>query len=169
MTGITRRTFLRTLTLAGGAAAVAPALLRADAGTNPVQTPTAAPPSSLPAPPAKKWVTIGKLADYPVGHVAKVPVSTGAEKSSIFVSRIDDKTLKVFSAICPHRLCVINYDADAKYFQCPCHRARFDKFGQVLRGPAPSPLTPIPTRIEKDVIWVAPDVPKPPLLDDEDD
>lgn len=42
------------------------------------------------------------------------------------------------SAICTHLGCNVRPVADG--FTCPCHGSRFDRNGQVITGPAPSPL-----------------------------
>ena len=43
-------------------------------------------------------------------------------------------------AICPHKGCEVGFSAEEEVFVCPCHRARFDTTGKVLRGPAKTPL-----------------------------
>jgi Rieske Fe-S protein len=49
----------------------------------------------------------------------------------------------VFSAACPHLGCVVQWNADEKTFDCPCHGSRFSKEGVVLNGPAISGLKKI--------------------------
>lgn len=43
------------------------------------------------------------------------------------------------SAICPHLGCTIGRQGDG--FACPCHGSRFNRQGQVVNGPATTPLT----------------------------
>lgn len=52
-------------------------------------------------------------------------------------------TLHTCSAICSHLGCVVNWNEAEKSWDCPCHGARFDTQGQVLRAPAVSGLTPL--------------------------
>ncbi len=52
------------------------------------------------------------------------------------------KGLVARSAVCPHRGCPVNYNAEAKQFVCPCHNSRFDEDGKVVRGPAKTDLAP---------------------------
>ncbi|HEU4861782.1 MAG TPA: Rieske 2Fe-2S domain-containing protein, partial [Chitinophagaceae bacterium] len=48
--------------------------------------------------------------------------------------------LFVFSATCPHLGCVVQWNADEKTFDCPCHGSRFSKQGKVINGPANTDL-----------------------------
>ena len=48
--------------------------------------------------------------------------------------------LHVFSASCPHLGCVVQWNADEKTFDCPCHGSRFSNEGKVINGPAISDL-----------------------------
>ncbi len=54
----------------------------------------------------------------------------------VIVANTADKGLVATSAICTHRGCEIGYNADAHLFACPCHGARFDEDGKVVKGPA---------------------------------
>lgn len=44
------------------------------------------------------------------------------------------------SAICPHRGCEVEYRLADKQFYCPCHRSKFDESGKVVQGPAKTDL-----------------------------
>lgn len=50
-----------------------------------------------------------------------------------------------FSAVCTHLGCTVNYVPSVDEFQCPCHGSVYSaSTGNVLGGPAPSPLPKIP-------------------------
>lgn len=52
------------------------------------------------------------------------------------------------SGICTHALCTVNWQPGQHRFYCPCHGSLFDgATGQVLRGPAPSPLPRVPIEV----------------------
>lgn len=51
-----------------------------------------------------------------------------------------DKGLVARSAVCTHKGCDVEYRADVHQFVCPCHGARFDEAGKVVKGPAKKDL-----------------------------
>lgn len=67
-------------------------------------------------------------------------VQRGLHKIAIF--RAPDGTLHEMSAVCPHLGCVVHWNDTEHTWDCPCHGSRFDATGDVINGPASSPLTP---------------------------
>jgi glycine/D-amino acid oxidase-like deaminating enzyme/nitrite reductase/ring-hydroxylating ferredoxin subunit len=61
-------------------------------------------------------------------------ISSGLRK----IAAYKDETgqLHLFSAACPHLGCVVQWNADEKSFDCPCHGSRFTAEGKVINGPA---------------------------------
>lgn len=59
---------------------------------------------------------------------------------SCAVHRTLDGQLLVLSAVCPHMKCLVQWNASARTWDCPCHGSRFDVEGQVIEGPSLSPL-----------------------------
>jgi Rieske Fe-S protein len=87
-------------------------------------------PNILYEPP--KSYKIGRPGDYPVG------VNFIAEKR-IFVVRRGD-SYKVVSAVCSHMGCTPRWVEEKIQWECPCHGSIFDEKGNVVTGPAPTPL-----------------------------
>jgi Rieske Fe-S protein len=57
--------------------------------------------------------------------------------------RDGDGQLHAVSSICPHRACDVEWNDQDKVWDCPCHGSRFAPGGEVINGPAVSPLPPV--------------------------
>jgi len=53
--------------------------------------------------------------------------------------RRDPEGVFAISLVCTHLGCITRVESDGS-FTCPCHGSRFDVDGEVVQGPAPSPL-----------------------------
>ena len=60
------------------------------------------------------------------------------------VYRDEDGTATVRSAICTHLGCEVGWNSAERTWDCPCHGSRFKPTGEVLAGPAESPLSEMP-------------------------
>lgn len=68
-------------------------------------------------------------------------ISRGLNKVAVYK---DEKgTVRAFSVVCPHMGCVVQWNAEAKSFDCPCHGSRFTAEGDVVNGPATTGLEKI--------------------------
>jgi nitrite reductase/ring-hydroxylating ferredoxin subunit len=88
------------------------------------------------------WLSASDLKDtddLPIGEGSIL--SSGLKKIAVY--RDYNNTLKAFSAVCPHLGCVVQWNADEKSFDCPCHGSRFANDGTVINGPATSNLSEI--------------------------
>ncbi len=60
----------------------------------------------------------------------------------------------VFSAVCSHLGCLVNYQKEKGEFVCPCHGGRYDLSGKNIAGPPPAPLTRFPVRTQDGMLMV---------------
>ncbi len=68
-------------------------------------------------------------------------ISKGLKKIAVYK---DDKgKVSAYSAICSHLGCVLQWNADEKSFDCPCHGSRFTYEGKLINGPAITDLKKI--------------------------
>jgi len=86
-----------------------------------------------------KGSDLKNTADLPAGEGGIL--SSGLKKIAVY--RDYDNTLKAFSAVCPHLGCIVQWNADEKSFDCPCHGSRFDTEGTVINGPSAADLPKI--------------------------
>lgn len=63
----------------------------------------------------------------------------GIHKLAIY--RDDEGNLHSLSAKCAHLGCIVHFNSAERSWDCPCHGSRFGTDGEVLHGPATSPLS----------------------------
>jgi Rieske Fe-S protein len=68
-------------------------------------------------------------------------VRDGLKKVAIY--RDDNGALHKMSPICPHLKCIVQWNANEKTWDCPCHGSRFDCRGKVLQAPSIADLSPV--------------------------
>ncbi|MCI2422398.1 Rieske (2Fe-2S) protein [Saccharopolyspora sp. K220] len=110
-----------------------------------------APANEPGAPPAPAGQSLGALSAVPVGGAVAVTTPGGQQA---IVSRPNDTTVAGFSAACTHRGCPVA--PQGTELRCPCHGSVFDAFtGAVKHGPAETPLTAIPVKVDNGQIVTA--------------
>jgi Rieske Fe-S protein len=65
-----------------------------------------------------------------------------------------DQDVTVFSSICPHLGCPINWHPDPSQFICPCHGGLFDADGRHTGGPPPRSMDPLEFEVRAGRLWV---------------
>ena len=108
------------------------------------------------------WIPLGSLDKYPVGTPTMFSFNrttvNGWEKTvnsyGAYVVRISPDKLKVFSNMCTHLSCRVNWKEEFKEYICPCHDGHFDIQGQVTAGPPPKPLLEYETKIESGNLFI---------------
>ena len=66
---------------------------------------------------------------------------------TVILARPSDRNILAFSASCPHAGCTVDVPSGPE-IRCPCHGSRFSLDGNVLQGPASSPLSTIPLIVD---------------------
>ena len=88
--------------------------------------------------------------------VKKSEIPVGASKDilfrntpSIIINR-PQKGFIVFSKVCTHLGCLVDYEKANNRLLCPCHAGVYDLEGNVVSGPPPAPLPQFALKIEGD-------------------
>jgi menaquinol-cytochrome c reductase iron-sulfur subunit len=113
---------------------------------------------------AARYINVGRLDDIPLGEPTKLTSQEGVESAYIYqmqerevwVIKRSLTEVTVFSPICPHLACRLDWFPQAQKFVCPCHGSVFSITGEVLAGPAPRPLDTLAYKIEDGrllVLW----------------
>lgn len=92
---------------------------------------------------AQMWVR-GRVVGVPSGSFADLRPGESAvlevdgEQTAGY--REPDGTLHAVSAVCTHLGCTVAWNDGERSWDCPCHGSRFSTDGEVLHGPAVTPL-----------------------------
>ncbi len=109
-------------------------------------------------------VQLGELQDYPIGvptlrQFSQTQVN-GWERTGtsygVFVLRTSESKVRVFSNICTHLGCHVNWHADLQHDVSPCHDGHFDILGKNISGPPPWPLDEFAVRLDNGKLFIAP-------------
>ena len=76
---------------------------------------------------------------------------------AVWVVRRSETEVDVFSVVCPHLGCPVEYSAEVRQFHCPCHEASYGSDGAVIAGPQRRGLDRLESWIEtiNEVAWVS--------------
>lgn len=103
-------------------------------------------------------VSAGNVSDYKVGDVKVM------REGKFYITRVPEGFLALWWK-CPHLGCTVPWkenDAaeggppgngdlaftDKGRFACPCHGSIYNRYGQIIKGPAPRPMDLFPLRID---------------------
>jgi glycine/D-amino acid oxidase-like deaminating enzyme/nitrite reductase/ring-hydroxylating ferredoxin subunit len=65
-------------------------------------------------------------------------IRRGLSKAAVY--RDQNGVVHATSAVCRHLGCIVAWNSAEKTWDCPCHGSRYDRFGEVINGPANKPL-----------------------------
>jgi Rieske Fe-S protein len=107
-------------------------------------------------------IDLGELEAYPIGVPTRFDFTrtrvNGWERTSVnhgmFVVRTGDQEVRVFSDICTHLGCRVNWHPDLEHYVSPCHDGHFDLVGKNISGPPPRPLDEFVTKLEGGRLFV---------------
>ena len=91
---------------------------------------------------------IAQISQVPDNSAAQFTVSASGDPGVLV--HLSNGQFVAFDAVCTHAGCIVNYDPGSKLLLCPCHGAVFDpsKGAAVVQGPAPTPLTSVPIKVD---------------------
>ena len=110
--------------------------------------------------------TLGTLAGRFTGSGVQVTVAGSALASEggaalvestaglFLLARTGTATFSAVEAVCTHEGCTVN-GADGDIYVCPCHGSRYNRTGQVVRGPATASLRRYGTTFTDGVVTIA--------------
>ncbi len=108
--------------------------------------------------PTEEIIGGGKTAGTTSLPLSEIPVGgakTIRHKGKPYVVVRQATNVSAVNAICTHLGCIVYWDPLIKQLACPCHTAFFDLNGNVIAGPAPSPLPTAKVKIVGDQIIIS--------------
>lgn len=110
----------------------------------------------------ERWTEAGALVDVPVGEPQRKVLSIRERdgwserfvEKAVWVLRNPDDTVTVFTAVCPHLGCTINWKNELKNFNCACHQSYFDMAGKLLSGPSARTMDTLEYKIEGGLLYL---------------
>jgi glycine/D-amino acid oxidase-like deaminating enzyme/nitrite reductase/ring-hydroxylating ferredoxin subunit len=91
-----------------------------------------------------KYLIADRLTRSDTRSLSKVPAGEGRvvalESGRVAAYRDPDGALMVCSAVCTHMKCLVRWNQADRTWDCPCHGSRFSTNGEVMSGPAETPL-----------------------------
>lgn len=107
---------------------------------------------------------VGPLSDIPIGQWRLLSLEIVHEdgwrmtraRHAIWARRggAGQQEITIFSSICPHLGCPINWLAARSQFNCPCHGGIFDADGRHIGGPPPRAMDPLEYELRAGRLWV---------------
>jgi cytochrome b6-f complex iron-sulfur subunit len=103
-------------------------------------------------------VTAGQATDWKVGDVKVI------REGKFYITRVPEGFFALYWK-CPHLGCTVPWApndpvmggppdggdqafADKGRFKCPCHGSIYNRYGQIIQGPAPRPMDRFPLKID---------------------
>lgn len=98
----------------------------------------------------------GNVADYQVGDVKLI------QDAKAYISRVPEGMVALWWK-CPHLGCTVPWKPDDPSmddlaskgrFNCPCHGSIYDRYGNIVAGPAPRPMDVFPVTIRDGKVYI---------------
>lgn len=108
--------------------------------------------------PTEEIIGGGKIGGTTSLSLSEIPVGgakTVRHKGKPFIVVRQPAKVYAVNAICTHLGCIVYWDPSIKQLACPCHTAFFDLNGNVIAGPAPSPLPTAEVKVVGDQIIIS--------------
>lgn len=107
----------------------------------------------------EQFVFLMEEDDLPRRGVRMVTFSVQSGEHEVpMVNRVfvvgSEKDVFALSPVCTHLGCFVNWDANKKEFICPCHGAKYTMRGEIISGPQPRPLMPLPLKVEQGKVYL---------------
>ena len=95
----------------------------------------------------------GRL-EYPAGRLYMVAYDSGQDDDGVYAELNGDAPVMAIYQKCVHLGCRVPWCDTSKWFECPCHGSRYNRWGEYQFGPAPRGLDRFPTTVRDGQVFV---------------
>ena len=100
--------------------------------------------------PAEPEMLMGKVKDL----AAKGTITKEFNGDLVMAFTRPDEKIIIFSLVCRHKRCTVEWKDEVNEFHCPCHEGKYNAIGKVISGPPPGPLRKFKSEIRGEDFWV---------------
>jgi cytochrome b6-f complex iron-sulfur subunit len=75
--------------------------------------------------------------------------------NDVIVANTGNDQFVALSSVCTHQGCTVGYNESSNNFPCPCHGSVFSTSGNVLNGPASTPLMKYSVQKTGDILKIS--------------
>ena len=100
--------------------------------------------------PGEPEMRMGKLADLE----SKGSLTVEFNGDLIMAMKDPQGEITIFSLVCRHKRCTVEWQDELREFHCPCHEGKYNARGKVISGPPPGPLRRFKPEVRGEDLWV---------------
>lgn len=110
----------------------------------------------------ESWLSLGLLAQYPVGQTRlatfqnprRGPTDGVTADIPCWVRNIDGRKFQVFAINCAHLGCPVRWFPQSGLFMCPCHGGAYYSDGSRASGPPERGLFEYRYKVKQENLWI---------------
>lgn len=92
--------------------------------------------------------------EFPAGRLYLVRYDADTDAEGVYRDLNGDAPVMAIHQACVHLGCRVPWCTSSRWFECPCHGSRYNRWGEYEVGPAPRGLDRFPVHVRDDRVYV---------------